>query len=51
MEGNSLLPKQETLRTQLGTETDPGLNDVVTYLRLPSAAVDYFSEVLNLVTV
>ena len=27
------------------------LNDVVTYLRLASAAVNYFSEVLNLVTV
>ena len=33
-----------------GTEKDLGLNDVVAYQRnLPSAAVDYFSDVFNLV--
>ena len=50
LERNSLLPQLQTLRAQLGTETDLGLNNVVAYLRnLPSAAVDYFSEGFNLV--
>ena len=50
MECNWLLPKQQTLREQLGSETDLGLNDVVAYLRnLPSVAVDYFTGVFNLV--
>ena len=47
MEGNLLLPKRKTLRGRLGTKTDLGLNNVVAYLGLPSAAVDYFSEVLK----
>ena len=42
-----LLPKQQTLRAQLGTKTDLALNNVVAYLSLPSAAVDYFSEVVK----
>ena len=42
-----LLPKQQTLRAQLGTKTDLALNNVVEYLSLPSAAVDYFSEVVK----
>ena len=48
-----MLPKQKTLRAQLGTETDLGLNDVlVAYLRNPSSsAVDYFSDIFNLVKV
>ena len=45
-----MLQQLQTLRAQLGTETDLGLNDVVVYLRKsPSAVVDYFSEVFNLV--
>ena len=49
MERNSLLPRLKTLGAQLGAETDLGLNNVVAYLRnLPSAGVDYFSEVFNL---
>ena len=38
LERNSLLPKQQTFRTQLCTKTDLGLNDEVAYLKnLPSA--------------
>ena len=52
LECNSLLPckSRQTLRARLGTERDLRLNEVVAYLRnLPSAAVDYFSEVFKLV--
>lgn len=50
LEHNSLLTQLQTLRVQLGTETDLGLNDVVAYLKnLSSVTVDYFSEVFNLV--
>ena len=48
LERNSLLPKQKSLRAQLGTETDFGLNDALV-ANPSSSAVDYFSDVFNLV--
>ena len=48
LERNSLLPKQKSLRAQLGTETDFGLNDALV-ANPSSSPVDYFSDVFNLV--
>ena len=48
LERNSLLPQLQTLRAQLGTET-PRIERLAYLRNLPSTAVDYFSDVFNLV--